>query len=126
MLRLAIPVLRVASSIAAEEFYCGRLGFAVRFAYRADEGRPDPCYLGLARDQAQLHLSSFSGDSVPGACAYVLVDDVDALYEELRRKGVRIDLAPTDQTWGNREMYVRDLDGNSLRFIRAAPPPSSP
>lgn len=32
MLRLAIPVLRVASSAAAEEFY-GRLGFRAQWAY---------------------------------------------------------------------------------------------
>jgi catechol 2,3-dioxygenase-like lactoylglutathione lyase family enzyme len=49
---------------------------------------------------------------------YLLVDDVDGLHEELLRKKVRIDLEPTDQTWGNREMYVKDPDGNSIRFIR--------
>ena len=31
-------------------------------------------------------------------------------------KGVTIDLAPTDQTWSNREMYVKDADGNGPRF----------
>jgi hypothetical protein len=31
---------------------------------------------------------------------------------------VKIDLPPTDQTWSNREMYVKDADGNSRRFIR--------
>jgi catechol 2,3-dioxygenase-like lactoylglutathione lyase family enzyme len=35
-------------------------------------------------------------------------------------RGVPIELPPTDQTWGNREMYVNDPDGNSLRFIGAA------
>jgi uncharacterized glyoxalase superfamily protein PhnB len=48
----------------------------------------------------------------------VLVDDVDGLHDELLHRGVRIDLQPTDQTWGNREMSVRDPDGNSIRFIR--------
>jgi uncharacterized glyoxalase superfamily protein PhnB len=50
---------------------------------------------------------------------FLLVDDVDGLHEELLRKGVHIDLEPTNQTWGNREMYVKDLDGNSIRFVQA-------
>lgn len=106
------------SSAAAEEFYCGRLGFQRQFAYRADETRPDPCYMGLSRDEAWIHVSSFSGDGVAGGVVCLLVDDVDRLHAELIGKGVRMDLEPTDQTWGNREMYLRDPDGNSIRFVR--------
>jgi len=47
---------------------------------------------------------------------FLLVDDVDELYAELVAKGIPNDLQPADQTWGNREMYVRDPDGNCLRF----------
>ncbi|MGD9723195.1 MAG: bleomycin resistance protein [Pirellulales bacterium] len=98
-------------------FYCQKLGFTRQFATRFDT--PDPCYLGVTRDDARLHLSSFSGDAVLGGVAFILVDDVDALHAELAAKGVAIELSPTDQTWGNREMCVRDPDGNSLRFVRA-------
>ena len=118
MFKLAIPVLHVNSSAAAEEFYVKRLGFSRHFAYRPDDTRSDPCYMGLTRDNAWLHVSSFSGDGVSGAVVYLLVDDVDNLHAELLRRGVRIDLEPTDQTWGNREMYVKDPDGNSIRFVR--------
>jgi catechol 2,3-dioxygenase-like lactoylglutathione lyase family enzyme len=118
LLKLAIPLLHVSDSAQAEEFYCSRLGFRRHFAYRLDDSRADPCYLGLSRDGISLHLSSFSGDGVSGGVAGFLVDDVDALHAELLAKNVPIALAPTDQTWGNREMYVRDADGNSLRFIR--------
>lgn len=118
MLRQAIPVLHVSDSRAAEEFYCAGLGFQQRFAYRPDEnGRPDPCYMGLVRDGVVLHLSSFPGDGVAGGVANFIVDDLDALYEEFRGKGVPIDLEPTDQSWGNREMYLMDADGNSIRFV---------
>ena len=117
MFKQAIPVLHVSSSANAEAFYCRQLGFRKQFAYRVDEARQDPCYMGLERDGARLHVSSFSGDGVSGGVVYLLVDDVDGLYEELRRNQVHIDLEPTDQSWGNREMYVRDADGNSIRFI---------
>jgi uncharacterized glyoxalase superfamily protein PhnB len=83
-----------------------------------DETKADPCFMGLSRDGAWLHVSSFSGDGVAGGVASVLVDDVDALYAELVAKHVAIDLEPTNQTWGNREMYVKDADGNCIRFIR--------
>ena len=121
MFKHAIPVLHVSDSVAAMEFYCGRLGFQARFAYRPDPANPNPCYMGLDRDDVSLHLSSFSGDGVSGGLEFLLVDDLDGLHMELLAKGVPIDLEPTDQIWGNREMYVKDLDGNSLRFILVTP-----
>ena len=119
MFKLAIPVMHVSSSVAAEEFYCKRLGFRQEFAYRVDSSKPDPCYMGLVRDDAWVHLSSFSGGGVCGGVVRLEVDDVDALHAELGKKGVRIDTGPVDQTWGTREMYVKDTDGNSIRFIRS-------
>jgi catechol 2,3-dioxygenase-like lactoylglutathione lyase family enzyme len=118
LFKLAIPVLHVISSAAAQEFYCNRLGFRREFSYRVDETKPDPCYMGLVRDGAWLHVSSFAGDGISGGVVYLLVDDVDELHEELLRKNVSVDLSPTDQAWGNREMYVKDPDGNSIRFVR--------
>jgi len=103
----------------ALEFY-GRLGFSQRFAYRFDDAQSDPCYMGLTRDDVTIHISSFSGDGASGGAVFLVVDDVDALHMELKAKGVTIDLEPTDQSWGNREMYVVDPDGNSIRFVRGA------
>jgi len=117
LFKLAIPLLHVSKSAAAEKFYCTRLGFRREFAHRLDDANPDPCYLGLTRDGVWLHVSSFSGDGISGGVANLIVEDVDALHAELLAKGVRIDTGPVDQTWGTREMYVRDADGNSIRFI---------
>jgi catechol 2,3-dioxygenase-like lactoylglutathione lyase family enzyme len=93
------------------------LGFRQEFAYRIDEAEPDPCYMGLTRDGVELHVSSFSGDGVSGGVVFVLVEDVNALHAELVAKGIPIALEPTEQSWGNREMYVKDADGNSIRFV---------
>jgi uncharacterized glyoxalase superfamily protein PhnB len=118
MLKLAIPLLHTTNSAFAEDFYCNRLGFVRQFAHRFDETAPDPCYLGLARDAVWLHISSFPGDGAVGGIANLLVDDVDELYGELIARGVQVDEGhPVTQTWGTREMYVRDPDGNCLRFI---------
>ncbi len=118
MFKLAIPVLHVASAKAAEEFYCQKLGFQRQFAYRIDDAKPDPCYMGFCRDNAWIHVSSFSGDAVAGGVVYLTVDDVDKLHASLVEKGLAIDLEPMDQTWGNRETYIKDPDGNSIRFIQ--------
>lgn len=115
MLKFAIPVLRVSSSAAADRFHSG-LGFRREFAHRPDESKADPCYMGFTRDGVRLHASSFSGDGVSGGVVYVAVDDVDALHQELAAKGIAIDTGPVDQTWGTREMYVKDADRNSIRF----------
>jgi uncharacterized glyoxalase superfamily protein PhnB len=117
VLKLAIPLVHVSNSAAAEEFYCNRLGFRREFAHRGDETKPDPCYLGLSRDGIWIHVSSFSGDGVAGGVVNLLVENVDVLHAELVAKGVCIDVGPVDQTWGTREMYVRDSDRNCIRFI---------
>ena len=116
MIKVAVPLLHVSSAAAAQEFYCNRLGFELEFAHRAIESQPDPCYMGLSRDGVWIHVSSFSGDGVAGGVVNLLVDGVDALHAEFVAKGVAIALEPTDQTWGTREMYVKDADGNCLRF----------
>ena len=117
MFKFAIPVLHVASSVATEQFYCHLLGFRQEFAYRPF-GNDDPCYMGLIRDEVELHLSSFSGDGGPRGVVFVGVEDVDALHGELIAKGVAIALPPTEQSWGNREMYINDPDGNDLRLVQ--------
>ena len=117
MFKLAIPVLHVNSSVAAEEFYCNKLGFHREFVNRPGDAQ-DPCYMGLVRDDARLHLSSFPGDGVSGALVHLVVDNVDELHKELLRRHVAVDMPPTDQTWGNREMYVRDDDRNKIAFVR--------
>jgi uncharacterized glyoxalase superfamily protein PhnB len=119
LFKLAIPVLHVKSSVAAEEFYGTKLGFNREFVYRPGPA-PDPCYMGLVREGARLHVSSFRDDSVSGALVYLVVDDVDELYEDLVRRNVDVEMPPTDQTWGNREMYVRDGDRNKIAFVRPA------
>ena len=118
MLKFAIPVLHVSSSATAEAFYCNGLGFRQEFAHRFDETKPDPCYMGLARDSVRLHVSSFSGDGVSGGVAYVSVENVDTLHAEFVQKGIPIDTEPVDQTWGTREMYVKDADRNCIRFVQ--------
>lgn len=117
MIRRAIPLLHVTDSQKAVKFYCHGLGFRLEFEHRPEGVTGDPCYMGISRDGVWLHLSSFPGDGVAGSVANMMVDNVDRLYEEFKAKNVHIDTPPVDQTWGSREMYVKDADRNCLRFI---------
>ena len=116
----AIPVLRISESTVAEGFYRDQLGFEVKSTYRPSPDLADPCYMVVHRDGAWIHLSSFSGDGASGSAVYVLVADIEAVHRELVGRGLTPSLAPTDQSWGNRETYVEDPDGNSIRFVQEA------
>jgi catechol 2,3-dioxygenase-like lactoylglutathione lyase family enzyme len=113
------PVLGVSDSRAAEEFYCGKLGFELQFAYRPFGDRDDPCHMGVKRDNTAMRVSSFSGHGVPGTGVIIWTDDVDLLHEEFVSKAVPIEMGPTDQVWGLREIHVRDPDDNKLTFAQA-------
>ena len=117
MLKLAIPLLHVSDPVASEKFYCDKLGFQKTFVY-CPFGESGPCYFGLERDGIRIHLSSFPEDGKPGSAVVLITDDVDALYKEFTLKNTIIDLTPTDQSWGNREMYIKDPDENSIRFTQ--------
>jgi catechol 2,3-dioxygenase-like lactoylglutathione lyase family enzyme len=117
MIKVAIPILHISDPALAECFYCGELGFEKTFAYQPF-GETGPCYFGIVRDGVSIHLSSFPGDGVAGSAVSLKVDNLDKLFEEYNAKHIRIDLPPTDQSWGNREMYINDPDNNSIRFIQ--------
>jgi len=117
-----VPIFRVTDMRAAIEFYCSTLGFAMDFSYSASpEG---PTYAAVSIGGHQLHLSTFAGDGAAGTTAYCYVDDVDALFERFLAGGFRtpgnpnspVEEGPVNQSWGMREVYVRDPDGNTLRF----------
>ncbi len=48
--------------------------------------------------------------------AYIRVDDADAIYEEVQRRGARIDWTIYDAPHGFREFGVQDPDGHDIAF----------
>src|SRR5688572_27245219 len=112
------PVLKASDFVASEAFYCDKLGFSKDWEYRPHPELANPVYASFSRDGIQLIVSSFSGDSAFGAEARLDVRDVDGLHREFADRGVSIDLEPFNQTWGNREMYIRDPDRNKLAFVQ--------
>jgi catechol 2,3-dioxygenase-like lactoylglutathione lyase family enzyme len=62
MLKAALPILGVSDSVAAESFYCAKLGFRRAYVHRPDAGKADPCWMGVVRDGAHLVLSAFGDE----------------------------------------------------------------
>lgn len=124
-----IPTVRCTNMRRSLAFYTGILGFA-----RVDGGgdAPDPAFCTMVRDEDRLFLSSHSGDGEVGQAIVVTTPDVDALFRALRERGLRtpgdpsapveVHEGPIDQTWGTRELYVDDPDGNTIRFVQGLQP----
>jgi uncharacterized glyoxalase superfamily protein PhnB len=115
MITSAIPVIAVSDSARAEDYYCGVLGFQKMFAYPPD-AKAEPRYVGVARDGVWLHLQSYKPERAGMTDAFLWVSDVDGLHAEVAARGAVVQLPPTDQTWGTREVGIRDPDGNVLVF----------
>lgn len=91
-----------------------------------DDALADPSFSILSRDGDRLFLSSHRGDGEFGQAVVVTTTNVDAGFHKFRERGMRtpgnpaspVHEGPTDQTWGTREFYVDDPDGNILRFTQ--------
>jgi uncharacterized glyoxalase superfamily protein PhnB len=80
--------------------------------------------VGVRRDQIELHLQfQFEADFQAGKAGQanlrIEVDDPDALFDELKDKGVFHEKTQLrDTSWGTREFSFWDPDGNALTFQR--------
>jgi catechol 2,3-dioxygenase-like lactoylglutathione lyase family enzyme len=114
-----IPTFRIVDPARSRAFYVDGLGFQVDWEHRFE---PDfPVLLQLSRDGMTLYLSQHVMDCAVGGLIHFFVDRVDDWYAELSRKGMAVELPPTDQPWGLREMHLVDPDGNRLRICTRLP-----
>jgi catechol 2,3-dioxygenase-like lactoylglutathione lyase family enzyme len=101
-------------------YYRDRLGFEV------EPYEDAPRVYGYAtRDVCHVHFACYvqarpqpNSQAVPPDMfdAYLWVDDVDSLHEELLGRGAELLHGPVDQGYGLREVRVRDPDGYILAF----------
>jgi catechol 2,3-dioxygenase-like lactoylglutathione lyase family enzyme len=120
-----IPTVRCKRMEASIAFYTKILDFKL---VDGDDESKDPCFMVLMREGSLLFLSSHRGDGEFGQAIAVLTDDVDSLFRNFRMRGLQtpgnpdaptmVHEGPIDQSWGTREFYVDDPDGNTLRFTQ--------
>ena len=120
MSQRVFPQLRMTDWKRTRAFYEEGLGFIVDWEHRFEPGFP--VFAQLTREGLSLFLSEHAGDCQVGGAAYFVVDDVDALFQSIGRRGIIPAEPPGDTPWGTREMTVVDPDGNRLRFANLASP----
>lgn len=103
----ATPILRVSDFDASVAWYTGTLGFELEWS----DGR----FGSVVRGDASLMLCE-GAQGCPGTWVWLGVSDADALHDELRARGARIRVPPTNYPWGAREVQVFDPDGHVLRL----------
>jgi catechol 2,3-dioxygenase-like lactoylglutathione lyase family enzyme len=57
-----------------------------------------------------------------GVYLTIEVDDVDALYEEIKRKDVEIKIEIRDEPWGDRHFAIVDPNGVGIDLVTYSPP----
>jgi catechol 2,3-dioxygenase-like lactoylglutathione lyase family enzyme len=120
-----IPTVRCRRMEASITFYTKVLDFEW---IDGDDDNNDPSFSVLVREGHSLILSSHKGDGTFGQAIVVQTDDVEALFGKFRTRGLKtpgnpdapeeVHEGPIDQSWGTREFYVKDPDGNTLRFTQ--------
>jgi catechol 2,3-dioxygenase-like lactoylglutathione lyase family enzyme len=117
-----IPLFRCGNMKAAIAFYTGILDFEMK----EPGASADDWVVLLKNGNAELMLTILEGDQQIGIAANVQVQDIDGLFAKYVQRGLDtsgrenspVHQGPLNQSWGNREFYVTDADGNTLRFMQ--------
>jgi predicted enzyme related to lactoylglutathione lyase len=113
------PVLLVSNLECSVAYYRDQLGFECEVY-----GEP-PDFAAARRDQATILLALCAEPAriVPNWQivhniwnAYIRVDDVDSVYQEVQDRGAGIDYTIYDAPHGFREFGVQDPDGHDIAF----------
>ena len=115
MIRNARHVIAVPDLERSARFYRDVLGFEV-----IEIG--DPGWRFFVRDQCFI-MAGECPDALPphdlgdhSYFAYLEVDEIDALHEEMAAKGATAIKEPRDEPWGMREFGIRTVDGHRIMF----------
>ncbi|HYF30149.1 MAG TPA: hypothetical protein VD993_03420 [Chitinophagaceae bacterium] len=114
----AIPIIRCSNMRSSLQFYTHILDFQVKYPGSG----PDDPVVTIINGNAELQLSICDG--IFGNPVNIRVHDIDRLWGKYLARGLNpvvkadspVHRGPINQTWGMREFYVNDPDGNTLRF----------
>ena len=121
------PLLQVFNMETSMKFYCETLGFTV---VTVDDPKKAPHHdwVWLRLNDADLMLNTaYERDQRPktpdaarvrahdDTCLYFGAPDVDAVYEELTAKGLKLN-KPKVTWYGMKQLYLKDPDGYAICF----------
>ncbi len=106
--------------VSTAEYYRDVLGFEI-LGYFADP----PVYAMLSRGDVEMHFGKADGRPADvsntslkgvGSDAYIWVDDIPALFDELRAAGADIVEGPVKRVYGSTGIEIRDCNGFTIVF----------
>ncbi len=117
---MIVPTFGVSDVRRAVAFYTEILDFSLAYLMTPEQ----PFYAVLAREADELHLSLATNREPGGQSAIVVCENVDRLFAYFMARGLKpsertdspVHMGPLDQTWGAREVYIDDPDGNTLCY----------
>lgn len=130
--KAVMPMIAVDSVDTLHTFYVEKLGFSHMMGVVGKDGQFDFCT--VVRDGAKVMLMR-PQESAEGTAPtttrkpmeiYLEVSDVDALHDEVRKKGVRLTLPLETQWWGDRTFAVMDPYGYQIWFYQTVAEPKPP
>jgi uncharacterized glyoxalase superfamily protein PhnB len=113
------PLLAVDDLETAVVFWRDRLGFKLVARAESDDGHMFWCR--FERGGSSIMLQAAESEDGPakergrGVTLYFVCDDVDAFFEEVSSRGLRVDL-PTTAYYGMRQLYVPEPSGYVVCF----------
>lgn len=117
-----IPLLKCSDMQAAVRFYTTILDFELTYPQEP----LNDWAVDLAQGDVRLQLTCRDSGVQFGTVLNVWVNDLDVRFDHYLQRGLDtsgkgdspVHQGPIDQTWGRREFYVTDADGNTLRFCQ--------
>lgn len=117
MLQKTIPILRpdFYRDDKGKEFYIEWLGFKIEFEHQFEENTP--YYIGITKDDIQLHLSEHYGDATPGSKVFIVCNEIEKYFAELQSRPYKYYRSCLEKTfYAALEFSVQDPFGNKLSF----------
>jgi uncharacterized glyoxalase superfamily protein PhnB len=122
-----IPGMHYRNAAAAIEWLCNTFGFEKRAAYPGDDGKIMHAELTFGNGMVMLGTKRDTDfgkymkqpDEIGGCTTqsvYVIVSDVDAIYERAKAAGAEILFDIETKNYGGRGFTCRDLEGHIWSF----------
>jgi catechol 2,3-dioxygenase-like lactoylglutathione lyase family enzyme len=119
---MIVPLFKITNMAEAIRHYTEVLDFRMT----DPNDTVDSPVVDLGREGDNFQITTAESEKLFGSVAYIWVENVDALFAKYREQGLDtshkagspVHQGPVDQTWGRREFYVTDADGNTLRFCQ--------
>jgi catechol 2,3-dioxygenase-like lactoylglutathione lyase family enzyme len=112
----------------SKTFYTKILGFGVSFEnefyllmHTPDKSAEISFLLPDHPSQQPLFQKPFQGQ---GMYLTIEVDDVDKMYEEIKKKGIPIKIAIRNEAWGDRHFAIEDPNGVGIDIVHYQAPGS--